>query len=299
MPDVAAKSSQFFHWQPWHALALLVAAHAAFNILLNPMGGVSEDEFLTMLCMGVVFMQPVVFAIWTAIGPPPAMKRIPFSLAGFVFIVLAGACAAQLRLSKRSFPPTNVGPEWVFMPAALFAAALLVVLVVWVVTRWRIANTRSISGRAATVNQFSVKYLLVLTAISAVLLGIGRGLASSNDWSFGRNLGQVVARIWLILLVMIPAILVPLSVITLRPTLRMFVGTIVSGAVLAWVAIETIILLDNPPRSDVTRQVLFIQLGAMIAGIASALVLRFAGFRLVRSIKSAAPTSHLIANEKL
>jgi hypothetical protein len=125
----------------------------------------------------------------------------------------------------------------------------------------------------------------VLTAVCAVLLGIGRWVTASGDWRFDsswRAIGGIIARIWLILLVMLPAILVPITLISFRPTLRMFFGTMISGAVLAWVAIETIILLDNPPRYEVTGQVLFIQLGAALAGIASALVLRFAGYRLFR-----------------
>jgi hypothetical protein len=279
-------------------LALIVAAYAAFNILLNPMGGISDDEFVTMLCIGAFFMQPVAFAIWTAIGPPPAMKRIPFSLAGFVLVVFAAACVGQLRLSTSSFPPNRIGLEWLIMPGTLFVAAIIVVLAVRILTRWHIGNTRGIAGPATPVNQFSIKYLLVLTAVCAVLLGIGRWLAISGESfdSSWRAIGRIIARIWLILLVMIPAILVPLAVISFRPTLRMFLGTVISGAVLAWVAIETIILLDNPPRTDVARQVLVIQLGGVLVGLASALVLRFAGYRLIRRSKAAMAIQSQVAN---
>jgi hypothetical protein len=293
MPEVAANRSQISRWQPWHGLALLVAAHATFNLLLNPMGG-GSDEFLTMLCMGVVFMQPIVFAMWTAIGPPPAMKRIPYTLAGFIIVVFATCVVAQLRLSSSNFPSNRIGLEFLIVPGALYAAAIIVALAVRIVTRWHIGNSRGNAGPATPVNQFSIRNLLVLTAVCAVLLGIGRWLAISSE-SFDASwveIGRIVARIWLILFVMIPAILITLTVISFRPTLRMCLGTVFSGCVLAWVAIETIILLDNPPRREVTRQVLFIQLGAMLGGIASALMLRFAGYRLFRKSKAAPAGNH-------
>src|SRR5688572_14908223 len=101
MPELAANTSLFARWRPWHALVLLVAAYAAFNVVLNPMEG-NGNAIPTMLCVGVFFIQPVLFAMWTAIGPPPAMKRIPFSLAGFVLVVFA-ACVPQLLSSKDNF----------------------------------------------------------------------------------------------------------------------------------------------------------------------------------------------------
>jgi hypothetical protein len=112
------------------------------------------------------------------------------------------------------------------------------------------------------------------------------------DWSFGSNILELIAKIWLILLVIIPAILVPITLISFRPTLRMSLGTVISGAVLAWVAIELVILLDNPPP-DVARDILVIQLGALLAGITSALVVRFAGYRLFWKSTAAAANQQL------
>jgi hypothetical protein len=133
---------------------------------------------------------------------------------------------------------------------------------------------------------------LVITAICAVLLGIGRGLATSLDWSnhpSWREFGNFIAHIGIILLAVIPAIVIPITVISTRPTLGMFVVTIISAAVLAWIAIEAIILVDDPPPNDVTRQVVLVELGAVLASLVSALVLRFAGYRLVRRSGKAAP----------
>ncbi len=67
MPELAANTSQIARWRPWHALAFLVAAHALYNLVLNPMSP-RGDDISSLLCMGAFFIQPVLFAMWTAIG---------------------------------------------------------------------------------------------------------------------------------------------------------------------------------------------------------------------------------------
>lgn len=279
MPDVAGNPSLDARWRPWHALALLVAAHAVFNIIVNPTRE-RADDFPTFVLIGVFLVQPVLFATWTAMGPPPAIKRIPFSAAGFILLMFAS-----------NFRRSRIGLEFLMMPAALFAAALVVMLFLHVVTRWRVKNTRRIEGPTSATYQFSIKYLLVLTAVCAVVLGIGRAMALAWDWPNHpgwREFGGFVVRIWIIFLALIPAIAVPSVALAPRPTFRIILGTILASGILSLIAIETIILVDNPPRGDVAPQVLLIQLGAVLAGLVSALILRFAGYRLARRSKEAA-----------
>jgi hypothetical protein len=295
MPAVVANTNSDSRWRTWHALALLVAAHAVFNIISNPTSGHGE-EFPTLLWVGIYLIQPVLFAAWIAMGPRPAIQRIPFSVAGFLLLLLA-SCVPQLLSSQNNFPPRGVGLEMLFMPATLFGAALISMFLLHIVFRWRIENTRPSQAGPTATNQFSIKYLLVLTAASAVMLAIGRALVSSmdvSDYPSWRDIVGLIARIWVIFLAMVPAIVVPIVALSSRPTFRMILGTIASSGVLALVAIETIILLDAPSRSNVTRQVVLVQLGAVLASFASALVLRFAGYRLVRQSKLAAPTNHQV-----
>ncbi|HEY3394669.1 MAG TPA: hypothetical protein VGK58_18325 [Lacipirellulaceae bacterium] len=200
-------------------------------------------------------------------------------------MLLFASCVPRLLGRSNNFPLRPVGLEILVMPAMLFAAALIAMFLLQIVTRWRIRNSRAIEVGTLPANQFSIKYLLVLTAVCAVVLGVGRALFSSVDWSnypSWRDIGGLIARIWIILLVMLPAIALPIVALLPRPTPRIILVASASSVILSLVAIETIILLDNPPRGDVTLTILSVQLGAVLASVASALLLRFAGYRLAR-----------------
>jgi hypothetical protein len=92
-----------------------------------------------------------------------------------------------------------------------------------------------------------------------------------------------LVRIGILLLAMFPAIVVPLVVLSPRPTARMLLATFVSWAVLTWLAIETFVAVDNPPRGEVAGSILLVHFGAALAGLASAGMVRYAGYRLIRS----------------
>jgi hypothetical protein len=131
MPELAANTSLIARWRSWHALVLLVAAYAAFNVFLNPMAaGRDGDEFPALLWIGVIFVQPVLFAAWTSIGPAPATKRIPLTIAVFVLVLFVGCIPTSDRFSldREAF-------TLVVMPFFLFLTALVLMSVVRIVTR--------------------------------------------------------------------------------------------------------------------------------------------------------------------
>src|SRR5687767_11411289 len=99
MPELAANTSLFARWRPWHAFVLLVASYAAFNIILNPTDAGPADEFPALLWIGVIFVQPVLFAIWAAIGSPPATKRVPLTVVVFLSLLLVGSIRAMDHFS--------------------------------------------------------------------------------------------------------------------------------------------------------------------------------------------------------
>lgn len=294
MPDGTGNTSLGARWRAWLPFVLLVAAHAAINVFLNPMSSQNAgDEFPTLVWIGMVFVQPVLFATWTAMGPPPATKRIPLTIAALVLVLFAGCISPMIMLSG-TIPVTQGGFALLVLPLSLFVVGLVAMFLMRILTRWRIENTQGNAGWLPATNQFSVKYLLVLTAICAVLLGIGRGLAAQQDWSDSpslRQVGRMLGRVGIILLAVFPAIIVPLVVISPRPTLRTLAGTVISWVVLGWVAIETIVLVDHPPRGEVTYAVGLVHLGAGLASLASAFILRRAGYRLVTHAKG--PTQAL------
>jgi hypothetical protein len=280
----AADTSQFARRRPWHAFTLLVFAYAAFNVLLNPMGASTRgDEFPTLILIGVMLVQPAIFAIWIALGPPPAAMRIPLTVAGLMFVLFAG-CITQFSLvGDNRF--NRISPTSLVMPLSQFVAWIVLMLLVRKVTRVRIENIYSDAGRLPSTNQFSLKYLLVLTMICAVLLAIGRGLTFSRDWPAApswQEIGFLISRTGIMLLGIFPAILLPSIVMAARPSRRRFVGALVAWAVLAWLAVEAIVLMDTMPKDKMAYQLVLVHLGAGGASLASAFVLRRAGYRLLR-----------------
>jgi hypothetical protein len=285
----SADTIQTGRWRPWHALALLVAAHALFNLYLNPMGWQNPaDDFPTLLWFGVVFVQPVLFAIWAAWGPPPASKRIPATIALFVLVVFT-SCIQPFSTVPGATVVVQGGFVLLALPLLLFTGAMIPMLVVRAATRWRIERPRDDGPPISRPDQFSVSYLLALTTVCAVLLGIGRGLAATQDWMGSptwQQIDELVTRIGMVLLAIFPAVLVPMIVISPRPTVPLLVGTIVSWAVLAWLGVEAIVHMDRTPRSDAAYQLALVHLGGGMASFASAFVLRRAGYRLVRDLKA-------------
>ena len=69
--DLTAKPSIAWNQrQPWLVFVVLIVAHAAFNLFLNPIGAGAENvsEGLALPLMGATIAQPVLFAIWAAAG---------------------------------------------------------------------------------------------------------------------------------------------------------------------------------------------------------------------------------------
>jgi hypothetical protein len=229
-------------------------------------------------------VQPVLFALWAAWGPPPASKRIPATIALFVLVVFA-SCIQPFSTRSGAAIVTQGGFVLLALPLALFGGAMIPIFIVRALARWRIERPRDDGPALMRPDQFSVSYLLVLTTVCAVLLGIGRGLAATQDWMGSptwQQIDEVITRIGMVLLAIFPAVLVPMIVISPRPTLLLLVGTIVSWAILAWLAVEAIVHMDNTPRSEAAYQLVLVHLGGGLASLASALVLRIVGYRLVK-----------------
>lgn len=273
MADTDATLNSQLPNRRWVLLALLVLAHAIFNACYEPFDGVEKAR---IVIMGVVLLQPVIFAIWTVLGPPPAYKRLPFTVAAFVFIVLAGSVNSREWLSL----------DYVIVATAFFSVTIVAMLIAGKLTGWRIRTMRENYVSAAAINQFSLKYLIGITTLCAVLLGAGRILAARTDWSESNTwtmlLSQMFAPLGLMLLVTLPAIILPLIILSRRPPTILLVIFPFIWVGLSWLAVETIVATGAPPRGEVFRDVLLIQLGAAIAGAFSAGLVRLAGFRLLR-----------------
>jgi hypothetical protein len=258
----------------WLCLGFLVAAHAIFNICISPFEG--GPTFFNLLVMGVILSQPVLFAGWATIGPPPASKRLPLTIAAFAAVILSGGMTSDEWLSL----------NYLLIALTFFVVAIAAMLVIAWRLRWSIRQTRGPEAGDMPLNQFSLKFLLAVTTISAALLGIGRALASRQDW--GRTQGwqsdvlEMIGPIGYLLLALLPALIAPTLVLSPRPKLYVMVTIPIVWIGLTVLAVETIVALEGPSRWDVVKDVVVLQLGSSMAGILTTVVLRIAGYRLFR-----------------
>jgi hypothetical protein len=278
----------------WLLLALLVAAHAVFSVLFKPIDSTwwNAPQWLKDLMVGVAYAQAVLFAVWAIMGPGQLSKRVPLTMASLVMVVFAGMLliwnVLSFRANARSFFEA---------PISLFVTAAVATMLVSRVTRMRIGHESDATDEFALSNQFSLKFLLGLTAICAVFLGIGRSLALHQwlpeypDLEYNHTIDARAVRMALVLLPTLPGIIFPLVALLPRPTIRMLVAIPLLWVTYSWMAIETVIAVehspywavagDRSPLSDVVQQLTLLQLGAATAGLSSALVVRLAGYRFV------------------
>jgi hypothetical protein len=122
---------------------------------------------------------------------------------------------------------------------------------------------------------------LALTSICAVLLTAARGLSFANASLAGNDIDRLLIVAVQVVLLALPAIGVPLAVLTGRLPTKVYVL-----APFVWALYEVAMLgifhyFDGLDAEDVLS-ILLIHLGMLITGLATALVLRFNGYRWVR-----------------
>jgi hypothetical protein len=268
----------------WLALAAIVVGHAVLSAICNPFVARSSNQpdWIEMLTVGLMFSQPFLFGTWAALGPPPAMKRVPLSAASLVLVELASAIASV----------GDYEPELFAITFSLFGTSILLMLIVRKTARWQIGTERDAGRGATAVNQFSLKYLLILTTVCASLLGVARVLVSMSTLQrspvWQPDLAELLVPIGLVTLAIFPAVLVPLVALFPRPTMKILITVPCLWLALAWLAVEAVVALGNETRVDVIRDIALLQLSAMTSGLLSTLVLRVAGYRLLRRAPAAA-----------
>jgi hypothetical protein len=271
----------------WLLLGALLVAHLLFILLLNPadISHTQATEWLHTIGIGAMFAQPILFASWAALGPPPAIKRIPLTSAAVLALMLVSGVKQWNLLESEEQNSLDV--EWVFMGFAFFAAATLLMLLLRKLSRCQIVNAR-VAAAPAQINQFTMKQLLTWTTICALLLGAGRGLtstqASSADWL--DVISDLSAMIGLVLLAILPALVAPLVTLAPRPSVRILFAGAVAWLAVSWISIETVVAVENEPRGEVLQAVSLLQVGGMTAGVFSSIVVRYAGYRLLSASSS-------------
>jgi hypothetical protein len=272
-------------WPSWAALLSLVLAHAAFILLLNPTGPTtrsSDEDWLFSLATGVLVTQPMLFSAWMILGPPPAVWRVPITLAGYVLVCLASGIRTWNLFSDFN-TPNAVDLNFMIANAIFFVAIAVLAFAVRKAVGWRIVHNKNVSPYLVT-NQFSMKYPIVLTTICAVLLAVGRSLATEDTHT---QIFEILTPIAAILIAVFPVMLIPVLVMWKRITIYTVISFTFACAALTGLGLQfstALIMRWGAPwmtGPELRQQTVCMQLGAAIGAGISSLMLRLAGYRLI------------------
>lgn len=262
-------------WRPsvWGPMALL-AAHAVFALLFNPIGANGPDSQALMgLLVGALFSQPMMCAWWAAWSTTPLVWRAPTGIAALVLMLLL--------ISLREWEPTL---------ALLYTIVGLAFWAVFAVLRWRTswrlatADTARLGQDPAAETQFGIRFLMGWTTVVAALCV----LAKAVSFSSGRMgptalviLGYAVVYTLLVAPAPTAVQLVLAGNINRRKVLAVALVTV--ACVVGSATLATTI--DRGPGFREALKLFFlISLGGIAGGAASAVVLRWSGYRMVREV---------------
>jgi hypothetical protein len=274
MTSLTNSASRLFHNRAWLVLGAIVAANAIFNLLVSDR---NKGQWIQVIVIGIFIAQPVLFATWAAIGPPPAIKRVPFTIAALIVVVMASDIRSQLDHDNENYL------EMLCITLALFSASAIVWCIVRISLHWIVAN--HFAEADVVRGQFSLKYAIGLTTIFALLLGFGRILAL-GDSSVGRFaltdfVKYAAVPIGLMLLAMFPAVTIPLLILSHPPSSRSIVLIVALWSLMSFFAIQQFAILEVESWTQAAREILGFQIGAIFVGTITAAPLRFAGYRLL------------------
>lgn len=216
------------------ALLAFVVAYAIFDLFCSGFNG--PIAWHRRILVGIWMSQAILTGAWTAIGPPPAVKRVPLTNVALLILTIVSS------LNQPGNPHFAEGCLIVF---GLSAGAALTTWVVGWRAHWQIASREA---PAAAINQFSLKYMIGLMTIIGITLALSRTLTKSDDsisvsnWS--ANLLRLIRAIGLILMGMLPLLTVPIVVLSRRPAAKTAVILIAVWIIATAIAVQIITTFD-------------------------------------------------------
>jgi hypothetical protein len=149
-----------------------------------------ESQLLAGLILGSMFGQVSLSAAWCALGPFPLIRRLPLSFLWLAAIVVSFGCNIAQQANSQGFQILVV------YGGSMLLQWLLVQFPIWIVVA-RYGLRVGLPDEADRVsdshgNQFGIREIMVLTALVAVVLGMGRlmlgGLQGEDDFSKWRDI---------------------------------------------------------------------------------------------------------------
>ena len=158
---------------PHYRILLVALTLIALSWLLIAFLNIEAIEHIGIgIVLGLLFGHATLAAGWTAFGPGPLLVRLPLSL-----VWLAG-CVLAFTINVFWY---GGGPDLAFatvFSVCLLAQWMIVQAILWALAigyGWRLRHKHAThQGGSYRERQFGIRQLMILTAIVAVVLGIGR-----------------------------------------------------------------------------------------------------------------------------
>ena len=153
----------------WGAIAAALVGDLLLPILMSHAPLQSRlGEFLAPFMVGLVLAQVASVAIWCALAQQPASIRLPLSL---VLILLGGG----LFLTGITMSQGSVGNKLLFELVFMFGLIPFTAIQgpLWMV-RWLTARRIMLVDNGPAIGTFSIRYLLMLTAVVAMIVAMYR-----------------------------------------------------------------------------------------------------------------------------
>jgi hypothetical protein len=153
----------------------LIAVGLAIVTFLWPDPRSSFEAILIGLFFGVLFGHSTIAAAWNALGPAPLVVRLPLSLSWIALLFAALYFNFSLQQA-----PAEAYDFLVLVGMCLFGQWSLVQLPLWGLPLFyglrMIHRSETEASSSHRARQFGIRQLMIVTAIVAVLFGIGRAL---------------------------------------------------------------------------------------------------------------------------
>jgi len=261
--DGAVDSMQSI-WAP----LLLVSVHATLALLH------SDIEWVVSAHMGIIVSQPVLCALWAAWAPHAVVWRLPASLSALSLLIMA----VNIGESEWGEPIQSTALFVMFFPA------LLAIRWIWG-THLRCQSYGQEHRSAARAWSFNTRFVLIWITVSALLLTLYRRI----------ELDLSIDAEDLDLYVLLPplALVVVAAIFVLAHKPRMILATLLLVIAIILLSGMSVLLwtLTSSTASDLLSNWIWVGIfasGSVSASLATAAVLRLAGYRMARPSELAA-----------
>ena len=231
-----------------NALFMVLAVHVAIDLLLAWNGTIGESP-PTIPNLAIVYAmivwpmsQACLIAIWAA------NSRMRFSLR--LVLALAGTAAAWIVLFRLLGPSAFDGPEFAFMLITQLVAILLIINAGRLVRRqfriWRSGWTEADARRT----QFSLRQMLMWTAILAIILGTGKALFARLGWTVDMLIDEAFYTLQLFAAFNVLYALLVFGLFTIRVwwpvRITLFLLVVAGCGALGWLMVLIMELITRP-----------------------------------------------------